>query len=1108
VRGVAGFLDVVRRAEAHLEDEPRVSLRALQREFDLDDAAVEELVEELVDVRRVAVRDGSVLVSVRTASMPASALPHAVDTESRELTVLFCDLVGSTELSTQLDSEDYADAMRAYHEAATAVVIRFGGFVAQLLGDGMLVLFGYPEAQDDSAEQAVRAALEVVHAVADLKRGLSVRAGLHSGPCVVRSVGAGGRQDTLALGETPNVAARIQAAAAPGMVLISAATRRLVGGWFVTEELAGAREFKGVTDPMALHRVIAPSAVRSPLEARSVRGLAPLVGREAESEFLLERWERADAGALQVVHISGEPGIGKSRLVRELRDQLATVPHRWLDGSCSPYVRNTAYSPVIRLVEEALGFAGDDSTDRRLDRIDTGLRLVGLDDAEPLALMASFLSLPHRSASTLTDLSPEARRRRTIEVLVDWLLALSERDPIVVFVEDLHWCDPSSLELLGHVVERDSGRLLLVTTSRPEFSPVWPESDHVRRVNLERMTDAQVLEIVRAMLTQADFDDDIASRIVERAGGIPLFVEELSQVVLDASETATEQILGEIPATLQSPLLARLDRLGSAKPIVQVASVLGREFSEALLRLVVAGEWPDSILEEELDRALVELTSAGLFTTRADAAAIFSFKHSLLQDAAYQSLLKRTRRELHARVVRVLGEHFSDQVDAQPELSARHAEAAGLNDEAVGLYQRAAAQAEARSAHEEALLHLRRAFDIVLSESPGIERDRRETALMQDQVSVLFRSRGWAVPESVAALERVRELSLSTGDRRSYGSVSCGLAVSRYLAGHFEQALAFIDEAMIVAEELGLVANRITCLTVRGDVAYMQGRFRDSFNESLRAVELYDPTRDHHDVVALAGDDSGITAMGMAGWAEFQLGHLDSGLARTRDAIDVALSLGDAFALGQSRVWELALLVEREDEGLEGAATDLLRYCQAQGFPALAGAAQTMLGKAVGDPAVVLDGIALAATTGSALMAPAVLLYLADAQRQHAQYVDAIASADAGLELAAATGQHFFDAPLHRVRAECLLADDTRPIEARRSAAESCFRMAIDIARAQEARAHELRATIRLARLLALDGRADEGRATLAPLYAWFTEGFDAPDLRDARALLADLRAP
>ncbi len=581
----------------------------------------------------------------------------------------------------------------------------------------------------------------------------------------------------------------------------------------------------------------------------------------------------------------------------------------------------------------------------------------------------------------------------------------------------------------------------------------------MRSLNLERMTDAQAMEIVRAMLAKSDVDDDVAQRIVERAEGIPLFVEELSQVVLETSDTSTGLTLGEIPATLQSPLLAGLDRLGSAKEIVQVASVLGRDFSGELLRIVIGSERPDLIVEADLDRALVELTVAGLLTTRPDAPATFSFKHSLLQDAAYQSLLKRTRRELHGRVIRVLGEHFPELVEAQPELAARHAEAAGMTDEAVEFYRRAAVQAEERSAHEEALLHLQRALDLVLAEPPDIERDRRETAVMQDRVSVLFRSWGWAAAESFAALERVRDLSLSTGDRRSYGSVLVGLAVSHYLAGRLEQALELVDEAIAVAEEIGVVANVITCLTVRGNVAYFQGRFHDSLEWSRAGGRVVRPG-----APPSRGCGPRRRRLRRHGDGYGRLGVVPTRRSRQRDcAHQRSRRPGDEAratrspsprpGCGSSPCSSSGTTRGSKDPRPSSCTTARRRASRR-----LRVRRRRCSGAAVGDPAIVLEGIMLAAATGTTLMAPAVLCYLADAQRQREQYVDALASADAGLEIATATGQHWMDAPLHRLRGECLLADDAQPIAARRSAAEACFRKAIDIARSQEARPYELRA--------------------------------------------------
>ena len=1098
-----GFLDVVRRAAAYLEDESRVSLRALSREFDLDDATLDALVEELVDVRRVAIRDGAVLVSTRAAAPPpASTLPGAVDTECRELTILFCDLVGSTALSTRLDSEDYADGMRRYHEAATEVVTRFGGFVAQLLGDGLLVLFGYPEAQEDSAEQAVRAGLELVRVVERTGLGLAVRVGLHSGQCVVRSITSAGRQESLALGETPNIAARVQAVADAGAVLMSAATERLVAGWFVTESI-GPHAFKGVTEPMLLHWVREPSAVRSRLEARSVGGLAPFVGRETEIDALLDRWTRAKAGTGQAAHISGEPGIGKSRLVKALRERLAGEPHQWLEGACSLYVRNTAFHPVI---EGLLGLAGEPSPAQRFARLESSLRDVGLADPELLALLESLLSRGAASAPAIAGLSPEARRRRTIDGLADWLVALARREPVVAFVEDLHWCDPSTLELLRCVVERvPAAPLLLVTTARPEFTPGWLDADHTLGLHLERMADGQALAIVDGMLGSSDVLAGVRARIVERAEGIPLFVEELSQVVLDASRAPAEHAIGDIPASLQSLLLARLDRLGAAKPVAQVASVLGREFSHEML-LLVLGDDPDRRAGLDLERALGTLTVAGLLTATGSTAT-YAFRHSLLKDAAYQSLLKRTRRELHARVFGVLRARFPDLVESEPELAARHAEAAGMAAEAIGFYERAAAQAEARSAHEEALLHLNRALDVALAEPAGVDRDRYELAVRQSMSAVLFRSRGWAVAESVASAERMRELALSTGDRRSYAAAVLGLALTDYLAARFAPALARIEESIAVAGEVDATPVVIVALTVSANIAYAQGRFRDAYDFADRAASLYVPELHHREVVALAGDDSGVTAMGTRGWALFQLGYPTTGIACTQSAVGVATSLGHPFTLAQARLWELAIRVNRADDDLEGMATDLVRYCEAQKFPAFAGAVQGILGRLTGNPALVLDGVASAATTGSMALAPIMGCYLAEAQLEVGQLADALAAIDGALELAAATVQPFLDGHMLALKGEVILADAARPVAERRSAAESCFRRGIEIAGAQENRMFQLRAANCLARLLHGDGRDGEARALLAPLYGWFSEGFDTFDLREARRLLAELVA-
>ncbi|HEY5170771.1 MAG TPA: adenylate/guanylate cyclase domain-containing protein, partial [Acidimicrobiia bacterium] len=645
-----GFLDTVKQAGAAIQREGRVSKRAMQREFDLDDAQLDEVVAELVEVRGVATADGDVLVAAHAAGTTST------DTDRRDLTVLFCDLVGSTELSTRLDSEDYGAAIRVYHDAVTAVVARFGGFVAQLLGDGLLVLFGYPEASEDSAEQAVRAALEIVRAVEALPSDLSVRVGLHSGPCVIRTVGAGGRHDTVVLGETPNIAARVQAIAEAGAVVMTAATQRLVEGFVV--EGAGSHSVKGVPQPIAVHRVLSVSTVGSPLEAHRERGSGPFVGRDRERQLLFDAWDRAARGSGHAVHICGEPGIGKSRLAIELREHLRGRPHATLGASCTRYVRNTAFHPVQQIVERVVGFTAGDEPGQRVALVQDALRAADFDTDEMLALLCSFLAVPHAGSDVLGDLSPEARRRRTIDGLVELLVAFSAREPIAVLIEDLHWCDPSSLEVVARVVDRvATERILLVTTSRPEFTPAWAASANVAVVNLEPVTKRAATELVDAVLDGWDAREAVRRTIVERAEGNPLFLEELSQMVLESDDATA------IPFTLQSSLLARLDRLGSAKFFAQVAAVIGREFSRDMLRLVVA-EVPHAVAIGELDDALEQLTANGLILRRSPDT--YVFKHALVQDAAIHSLLRTTRGELHRGVVRVLRDEFPTRIAAQP----------------------------------------------------------------------------------------------------------------------------------------------------------------------------------------------------------------------------------------------------------------------------------------------------------------------------------------------------------------------------------------------------------------------------------------------------------
>ena len=605
------------------------------------------------------------------ASGPGTATPEG---ERRQLTVLFCDLVGSTPLSQQLDAEDWRDVVTQYQQTARAAVTRFGGHVARYLGDGLLIYFGWPTAREDDPERAIRAGLAILDAMtplnaklgADNGTHLAVRIGMHTGPVVIADGGE-------VFGETPNVAARVQSAAEPDTVVISAVTQRLVAGMFVLED-RGPQALKGVREPVVLYRVVQPSGVRSRLDIAAGR-LTRFVGREVELATLVDRWERAQDGEGQNVVVLGEAGVGKSRLVYELHEHLGSVPHTWLECGATPYTEGTPFHPVIALVSRGLTFTPEDTATEKLRKLEIGLR--ALASTETAALLADFLGLP---PPTRLQLSPELQRRKTLDLLAQWNLALSEVQPLVVVVEDLHWCDVSTLELLGHLIAQSpTARVVLLATARPEFTPPWPARSNLTTVQLARLTKRQTRDMI-ATLARTELPAATLDALVARVDGVPLYVEELTKAM---AEPGAARGVDAIPASLADSLMARLDRLSAAKEVAQRAAVLGREFGYPLLAAMVGMD------EAALRQGLGRLVDAEILFARGEPpTATYAFKHALIQETAYQSLLKRTREALHARVVRALVAEFPERAEAEPEVVARHAEAAQLRDEAVAYYER------------------------------------------------------------------------------------------------------------------------------------------------------------------------------------------------------------------------------------------------------------------------------------------------------------------------------------------------------------------------------------------------------------------------------------
>ena len=662
------------------------------------------------------------------------ALAHSPpDAERRQLTVMFCDLVGSTQLSGQLDPEDLRAVVRAYQEAAAEVIQHYEGHIAQYLGDGLLVYFGYPTAHEDDARRAVHTGLGIVQAITTLNTRLAaqygvqlaVRLGIHTGPVVVGVMGGGGRHEHLALGETPNIAARLQGLAPANAVVISAVTARLVQGTFALEDL-GTHTLHGVAEPMTISRVRGLLATPSRDEEFVTAGVPLLVGREEESGLLRRRWEQSKAGLGQVVFVSGEAGIGKSALVEGLRAQVRAEGLPRIAYRCSPYHTTSALYPVITHLEHLLQFAPDDPPATKLAKLEAGLRPYGLPLAEVVPLLAGLLSvpLPAERYAPLT-LTPQQQKQQTLDALVAWLVAEAERQPVLVAWEDLHWADPTTLEVLGLVIEQaPTVPMLHVLTSRPEFSPPWPQRSHITPLVLNRLERPQVEALITQRAGGKTLPAEVVQHIVAKTDGVPLYVEELTKMLLASAllrEEADQYVLTgplrtvAIPDTLQDALMARLDQLNTAKEVAQLGAVLGREFPYDLLQAIAPQD------EDTLQAGLAQLVEAELLYQRGrPPRARYIFKHALIQDAAYASLLKSTRQQVHQQIAQVFETQFPTLVETQPELVAQHYTAAGCPEQAVRYWQRAGQQASDRSAHLEAISHCTTGIELLktLPETP------------------------------------------------------------------------------------------------------------------------------------------------------------------------------------------------------------------------------------------------------------------------------------------------------------------------------------------------------------------------------------------------------
>ena len=693
---------------------------------------------------------------------PAQARQSAQQAERRQLTVMFCDLVGSTKLSEQLDPEVLRELVRAYQEACAEVTKNFAGHIAQYLGDGLLVYFGYPTAHEDDPRRAVRAALGILEAMDTLNHRvelehdlrLALRIGIHTGMVVVGEIGGGAHREHLALGETPNLAARVQGEAEPDTIAISNTTYALVDGLFTFQSI-GDRSLKGIAEPVALYQVIDESEIQSRFDASISKGLTPLVGRHGEVQLLLDRWQQTKSGSGQVVLLSGDAEVGKSRMVQELRQHITDDPHGRLEFRCQTYYQNSAFYPVIDYVQRLLRLHRDDDEAERLAKLEAAMSDYGLplDDAVPL--LAPFMSIPLDDRYAALEIPPAERKERTLDMIIVWLAAAADREPLLSVWEDVQWADPSTLEFLSlHLVQASTAPILVLVTYRPEYAPPWEVSEHISQTTLGRLVDTQAAELAHQVAQGTKLPANVVDQLVAKTDGVPLFIEEMTKTVMEAiaSDDGTEAIA--IPATLQDSLMARLDRLGSGKEIAQLGATLGRSFDYPLIQAVAMAA------EATLRRELLYLCDAGVLAAKGDR---YRFRQNLIQDAAYQSLLKSTRLEYHTRIAERLDGDFPETAESHPELIAHHYTEAGNNDKAVAYWRRAGQRAIERSANVEAIAHLNNGLNLVGGLSDGSDPAQIELDL-QLAISVPLRAtQGFTSPGLERTYYRARELCREVG---------------------------------------------------------------------------------------------------------------------------------------------------------------------------------------------------------------------------------------------------------------------------------------------------------------------------------------------------------